>query len=137
MRSPPRFAPGPITKSRGREEPVRPIAAGLKLDEAHVDSIEQSHQRCVALGVSRIELPDLTPLGHSDLAVARERNLPLHDHAAAVVAMLHAHSRPPHSTALPTAAPDTPIQPMRSTSMRKPHGPTLCRNGLEVSTMMA
>jgi|JI10StandDraft_1071094.scaffolds.fasta_scaffold10263_1 transcriptional regulator of acetoin/glycerol metabolism len=107
MRSPPRFAPGPITKSRGREEPVRPIAAGLKLDEAHVDSIEQSHQRCVALGVSRIERPDLTPLGHSDLAVVRERNLRLHDHAAPVMEMLHEQIRASQSMVVLTDATGT------------------------------
>lgn len=33
-------------------EPTRPIAAGLKLGPDHVDVIDQSHERCAALGVS-------------------------------------------------------------------------------------
>ena len=107
MRSPPPLAPGPITKSRGRDEPPRPIAAGLNLDEAHVDRIEQSHQRCVALGVSRIERPDMTPLGHSDLAVVRERNLRLHDHAAPVMEMLHEQIRASQSMVVLTDATGT------------------------------
>ena len=55
----------------------------------HVDAIEQSHERCAALGVSRIERPDHAPLGRTDLAVARERNLRLHAHAAPVMEMLY------------------------------------------------
>jgi transcriptional regulator of acetoin/glycerol metabolism len=74
---------------RGGDEPVRPIASGLKLGPDHVDKIDQSHERCVALGVSRIERPDHNPLGRSDLAVVRERNLRLHDHAAPVMEMLY------------------------------------------------
>ena len=74
---------------RRTEEPPRPLAAGLKLSEDHLDAIEQSHERCVALGVSRIERPDHSPLGRPDLAVARERNLRLHDQAAPVMEMLY------------------------------------------------
>ena len=74
---------------RASDEPVRPIASGLKLAPDHVDAIDQSHERCAALGVSRIERPDHSPLGRSDLALARERNLRLHDHAAPVMEMLH------------------------------------------------
>ena len=74
---------------RGGAEPVRPIAAGLNLGSAHVEKIDQSHERCAALGVSRIERPDLSPLGRHDLALARERNLRLHDHAAPVMEMLY------------------------------------------------
>ena len=74
---------------RGGDEPLRPIAAGLNLGPAHVEKIDQSHERCVALGVSRIERPDHSPLGRSDLAVVRERNLRLHDHAAPVMEMLY------------------------------------------------
>ena len=39
--------------------------------------------------MSRIERPDLTPLGRSDLNVARERNLRLYDHAAPVMELLY------------------------------------------------
>jgi len=74
---------------RRPEEPARPIASGLKLGPDHVGRIEQSHERCVALGVSRIERPDFTPLGRTDLQVVRERNRRLHDHAAPVMEMLH------------------------------------------------
>jgi len=80
---------GGVGTRRGGDEPVRPIASGLKLDPGHVDTIDQSHERCAALGVSRIERPDYSPLGRSDLVVARERNLRLHDHAAPVMEMLY------------------------------------------------
>jgi transcriptional regulator of acetoin/glycerol metabolism len=80
---------GGVGVRRGGDEPVRPIASGLKLGPDHVDTIDQSHERCVALGVSRIERPDHTPLGRSDLAVVRDRNLRLHDHAAPVMEMLY------------------------------------------------
>ncbi len=74
---------------RAGEETGRPIASGLKLGPDHVDAIDQSHERCAALGVSRIERPDHSPMGRSDLALARERNLRLHDHAAPVMEMLY------------------------------------------------
>ncbi len=80
---------GGVGVRRGGDEPLRPIASGLKLGPDHVDAIDQSHERCVALGVSRIERPDHVPLGRPDLAVARERNLRLHDHAAPVMEMLY------------------------------------------------
>ena len=80
---------GNVGIRRGADERVRPIASGLKLGPEHVDTIDQSHERCVALGVSRIERPDFAPLGRSDLALARERNLRLHDHAAPVMEMLY------------------------------------------------
>ena len=79
---------GSVGTRRGTDEPPRPIAAGLKLAPDHVDAIDQSHERCAALGVSRIERPDHSPLGRSDLAVVRDRNLRLHDHAAPVMEML-------------------------------------------------
>ena len=80
---------GSVGVRRGGDEPVRPIASGLKLGPDHVETIDQSHERCVALGVSRIERPDYSPLGRSDLTVARDRNLRLHDHAAPVMEMLY------------------------------------------------
>jgi sigma-54 dependent transcriptional regulator, acetoin dehydrogenase operon transcriptional activator AcoR len=67
----------------------RPIAAGLQLGPAHVHAIVQSHERCAALGVSRIERPDFTPLGRADLGVAFERNRRLHEQAAPVMEMLY------------------------------------------------
>ena len=89
MRGPFHSTFGQIGVRRGGDEPVRPIASGLKLGPEHVDAIDQSHERCAALGVSRIERPDHSPMGRSDLALARERNLRLHDHAAPVMEMLY------------------------------------------------
>ena len=60
----------------------------LIMQPAHLELIEQSHQRCTALGLSRIERPDFTPMMRSDLAVARERNQRLFTHAAPVMEML-------------------------------------------------
>ena len=74
---------------RRTDEIARPIAAGIKVSHEHIDRIDQSHERCVALGVSRIERPDHSPIGRQDLTVARERNRRLHDHAAPVMEMLH------------------------------------------------
>ncbi len=67
---------------------ARPIASSLGLDAAHVGVIEQSQERCTALGLSRIERPDYAPLGRPDLVVVRERNRRLHTHAAPVMEML-------------------------------------------------
>ncbi len=65
---------------------VGPVAVRRQPAQVHV--IEQSHQRCAALGLTRIERPDHEPLMRSDLAVARERNQRLHQHAAPVMEML-------------------------------------------------
>ena len=70
-------------------DPYRPIAGSLQLPSAHIEIIDQSHERCAALGLSRIERPDHDPLGRSDLTLARERNLRLYSHAAPVMEMLH------------------------------------------------
>ena len=106
MRTP--SPPGSSTGHRRQtDEPPRPIASGLNLPGQHVELIDQSHLRCVALGVSRIERPDLTPLGHSDLAVVRERNLRLHDHAAPVMEMLHEQIRASQSMVVLTDATGT------------------------------
>ena len=73
----------------------RPLFTGvtgvsaLRRQPAQVHVIEQSHQRCAALGLTRIEQPDLEPLMRSDLAVARERNQRLYQHAAPVMEMLY------------------------------------------------
>ena len=89
MRTPHHAPPGAGSPRRQGDESYRPIAAGLKFGVEHVDAIEQSHERCAALGVSRIERPDLTPMGRADLTVARERNRRLHDQAAPVMEMLY------------------------------------------------
>ncbi|MEQ1683200.1 MAG: sigma-54-dependent Fis family transcriptional regulator [Burkholderiaceae bacterium] len=54
----------------------------------HADLIEQSHQRCSAFGLTRIERPEYEPMMRSDLTVARERNQRLFAHAAPVMEML-------------------------------------------------
>ena len=91
MRAPPQAHLGRAATRRGAEELVRPIAAasGITLGAEHAQTIDESHQRCAALGVSRIERPDFATLGRADLTIARERNLRLHDHAAPVMEMLH------------------------------------------------
>jgi transcriptional regulator of acetoin/glycerol metabolism len=50
--------------------------------------IEQWHQRCSALGLTRVERPDFEPLMRSDLTLARERNQRLFTHAAPVMEIL-------------------------------------------------
>jgi transcriptional regulator of acetoin/glycerol metabolism len=62
-----------------------PVPAGVP---AHSARIEQSHLRCAALGLTRVERPDFDPLVKGDLAVARERNQRLFAHAAPVMEML-------------------------------------------------
>ncbi len=79
----------PALPRRAGDASYRPIAAGLQLGTAHVHAIVQSHERCVALGVSRIERPDFTPLGRADLGVAFQRNRRLHEQAAPVMEMLY------------------------------------------------
>ena len=73
-----------VREARG----TRPIASGLRLPLAHSGLIDQSHARCAALGLSRIERPDYDPLGPADLNVARERNRRLYTHAAPVMELL-------------------------------------------------
>ena len=75
-------------RSRRGDEDARPIASALALSESHLSIIEQSHERCAALGLSRIERPDHAPLGQPDLAILKERNLRLSTHAAPVMEML-------------------------------------------------
>ena len=89
MRGPYPTAPGGNSLRRAGQTPMRPIAAGLKLPVQHSALIDESHDRCVALGVSRIERPDFSTIGRSDLIVVRERNQRLHLHAAPVMEMLH------------------------------------------------
>jgi transcriptional regulator of acetoin/glycerol metabolism len=57
-------------------------------DDAHLELIVRSHERCAALGLSRVGAPDHAGLPRADLAVARERNRRLHQHAAPVMELL-------------------------------------------------
>ncbi len=94
-------------KGSRRNDTDRPIAAGLNLDPRHVDAIDESHRRCLALGLSRIERPDLGLIGRSDLAVARDRNLRLHAHAAPVMELLYDQIVNTHSMVVLTDASGT------------------------------
>jgi sigma-54 dependent transcriptional regulator, acetoin dehydrogenase operon transcriptional activator AcoR len=75
--------------------PTRPTLSGTRRDVApaaspvrHADLIEQSHQRCSAFGLTRIERPEYEPMMRSDLTIARERTQRLYAHAAPVMEML-------------------------------------------------
>jgi sigma-54 dependent transcriptional regulator, acetoin dehydrogenase operon transcriptional activator AcoR len=81
-------SPHTARSRRAIDEPYRPIAAALQLPTEHVTTIDQSHERCATLGLSRFEQPDLSPQGRADLTISRERNLRLHAHAAPVMEML-------------------------------------------------
>ncbi|MEJ8814805.1 sigma-54-dependent Fis family transcriptional regulator [Variovorax ureilyticus] len=65
-----------------------PEALPLPQQKERTELIEQWHQRCSALGLTRVERPDFEPLMRGDLAVARERNQRLFTHAAPVMEML-------------------------------------------------
>jgi transcriptional regulator of acetoin/glycerol metabolism len=65
-----------------------PAPSAPSAPSAHAGRIEQSHLRCEALGLTRVERPDFEPLVRGDLAVARERNQRLFTHAAPVMEML-------------------------------------------------
>jgi transcriptional regulator of acetoin/glycerol metabolism len=58
------------------------------LAQAHLERIEQSHLRCAALGLSRVERPDYEPMLRGDLNLAQERNLRLFSRAAPVMELL-------------------------------------------------
>ncbi|HEY6511783.1 MAG TPA: sigma 54-interacting transcriptional regulator [Burkholderiaceae bacterium] len=91
---------------------ARPIAGALNLDADHVDAINRSHDRCAALGLSRIEAPDLGLVGRADLEVARSRNLRLLQHAAPVMELLHDQIVNTHSMVVLTDATGTIVHVM-------------------------
>ena len=93
--------------SRRDDGYARPIAGALNLDAVHVDIINRSHDRCAALGLSRIERPDLGLLGRADLEIARSRNLRLHQHAAPVMELLYDQIVNTHSMVVLTDATGT------------------------------
>ncbi len=79
--------PPPALRRRSAER-LRPLASALALPEQHLGAIRQSHERCVALGLSRTLRPDHAPLGRADLSQVRQRHQRLHAHAAPVMEML-------------------------------------------------
>ncbi len=78
----------PTVLRRRSADRLRPLASALALPEQHLGAIRQSHERCVALGLSRTLRPDHAPLGRADLGLVRERHQRLHAHAAPVMEML-------------------------------------------------
>jgi sigma-54 dependent transcriptional regulator, acetoin dehydrogenase operon transcriptional activator AcoR len=86
-------APRATARRRGHSKNLPgPRGAGspaLVADEQHAQAIEQSHRRCEALGVSRIEKPDFALIDRADLQALRERHRRLLDQARPVMAMLH------------------------------------------------
>jgi transcriptional regulator of acetoin/glycerol metabolism len=83
-------SPMPARKTWRRPDAAqRPISAALKLGAAHEEAINRSHDRCAALGLSRIERPDLGLMGRADFEVARSRTRRLYEHAAPVMELLY------------------------------------------------
>jgi sigma-54 dependent transcriptional regulator, acetoin dehydrogenase operon transcriptional activator AcoR len=81
-------APPPANRRRRDEVAQRPIASALSLESDHVLSINESHERCALLGLSRIGAPDYSQIPRADFTVARERNRRLFAHAAPVMELL-------------------------------------------------
>ena len=88
MNTPPKSLPASGALRRRSADRARPLASALALPEQHLGAIRQSHERCAALGLSRVLQPDHAPLGRADLGLVRERHQRLHAHAAPVMEML-------------------------------------------------
>lgn len=71
--------------ARGSALPAMP---SLIHAPAHQLSIARSHERCAALGVDALAVPDVSPVPLAQLRALRERNRRLHQHAAPVMEML-------------------------------------------------
>jgi transcriptional regulator of acetoin/glycerol metabolism len=104
--------PSPSRSARGHtwrrhESTVRPIAGALNLGRDHEEAINRSHDRCAALGLSRIERPDLGLMARADLELARSRTRRLHQHAAPVMELLHDQIVNTHSMVVLTDASGT------------------------------
>jgi len=81
----------PRVPSRDSRKPTfghAATSAWLPPDPGHLDAIQQSHERCATLRISPIRAPDHSPLVRADLAVARDRNTRLSQHAVPVMEML-------------------------------------------------
>jgi transcriptional regulator of acetoin/glycerol metabolism len=105
-------SPTSIRATRGRawrrdDADSRPIAGALNLAADHIDAINRSHERCAALGLSRIERPDFGLLGRADLEIARSRTQRLHQHAAPVMELLYDQIVNTHSMVVLTDATGT------------------------------
>ena len=88
----PVHAPRATARRRGHSQKLpapRPGSTTIVADEEHAQAIEQSHRRCEALGVSRIEKPDFALIDRAELQSLRERHRRLLDQARPVMAMLY------------------------------------------------
>lgn len=74
------------TRSAARSGAVP--GAGLIQPPAHQQSIARSHERCAALGVDALAVPDLSPVPQHRLREIRDRHHRLFQHAAPVMEML-------------------------------------------------
>jgi len=82
---------GSLLRGRRRgDDPDRPIEAALMLDEAHEAVIAQSHQRCLAIGLSRIRAPEIPPFVGRDLLETLDHNRRWLSLALPMMEMLHA-----------------------------------------------
>jgi sigma-54 dependent transcriptional regulator, acetoin dehydrogenase operon transcriptional activator AcoR len=83
-----RMPDNPVAMAGHARTWTAPTALPVVRQPERTQLIEQSHLRCAALGLSRVERPDFEPLMRSDLNLARERNQRLFTHAAPVMEML-------------------------------------------------
>jgi sigma-54 dependent transcriptional regulator, acetoin dehydrogenase operon transcriptional activator AcoR len=75
----------PVSGHTARRSLQGDAYSGLKQS---LDMIEQSHERCLAHGISPRQQPDFSTISLADLSIVRERNLRLFSHAAPVMEML-------------------------------------------------
>jgi len=78
----------PIAQGQGPFRSGGGLLAEPVLGERHADCIQQSHDRCMTLGLQRGDRVDFPTLGRTELALARERNQRLYCHAAPVMETL-------------------------------------------------
>jgi sigma-54 dependent transcriptional regulator, acetoin dehydrogenase operon transcriptional activator AcoR len=88
----------------------------------HAESIEESHRRCAALGLKRIESPDFAPGLRADLSVARERNQRLSSHAAPIMELLSEQIRETQSMIVLTDALGTILHSVGDTDLMQRAG---------------
>lgn len=72
----------------GLSETGGPMMPEPVLGERHAETIQQSHERCMTLGLNRTDRVDFPTLSRNELALARERNHRLYLHAAPVMETL-------------------------------------------------
>jgi transcriptional regulator of acetoin/glycerol metabolism len=92
-------APPSRSAARGRpaDPAMVPVPALLPLGAQHLARIEQSHQRCAAIGLSRIGRPEHEPLPRADLDTVLGRHRRLFNHAVPVMELLHEQIVDSHS----------------------------------------